>query len=147
LLTGWRGGIYFIFIKTLYPELLVFVSIVLMGCAHSLTLTNFATGETLNGEFNTGTKQIFVTLKNGEVLSGKYSAADNSSVMFGTAFAGGGGFAGGTAITSGGASQAYALLKSRSSNLMMEISVIYGTSNNGFGEAKTNDGRVYKVQF
>jgi len=132
--------------KKLYPSLLALVSVVLIGCAHSLTLTNFATGETLNGEFNAGTRDIYVTLKSGEVLSGKYSAASNASVSFGTVFAGGGA-ATGTAITSGGASQAYAILKSPSSSLMMEVIVTYGTNNNGFGEARTNDGRVYKVQF
>lgn len=131
----------------LYPALITFMAILLIGCAHPVTLTNFNTGETLNGEFNTGTREITVTLRNGELLSGKYSAASNSSVTFGTVFAGSGGFAGGTAINSGGASQAYAILKSQSSSLMMEVIVTYGTNNNGFGEARTNDGRVYKVQF
>jgi len=133
--------------KRLYPVLLALFTLVLIGCVHPVTLTNFNTGETLNGEFNTGSREITVTLRNGEVLSGKYSAASNTSVTFGTVFAGGGGFAGGTAINSGGASQAYAILKSQSSSLMMEIIVTYGSNKNGFGEARTNDGRVYKVQF
>jgi hypothetical protein len=133
--------------KRLYPVIMTLVAIVLIGCAHPVTLTNFNTGESLNGEFNTGTREITVTMRNGEVLTGKYSAASNSSVTFGTVFAGSGGFAGGTAINSGGASQAYAILKSQSSSLMMELIVTYGSNNNGFGEARTNDGRVYKVQF
>jgi hypothetical protein len=50
--------------------------------------------------------------------------------------------------TSGGEAKAHAFLKSNKSNLMMEIIVSYSdASGHGFGEAQTNDGRRFKVQF
>jgi hypothetical protein len=50
-------------------------------------------------------------------------------------------------IRSGGTSQAYALLKSTSSNLMMELIINYSEWNgHGFGEGRTNSGQRYKIQ-
>lgn len=86
-----------------------------------------------------------------EILSGKYSALSNATVTFGNAFA----FSGastssafGSGITAGGQSNAYALLTSKTSKLAMEIICVYSEwSGQGFGEARTNDGSVFKVQF
>jgi len=123
----------------------------LIGCSSGMTLTNFQTGDVLKGEFNQWDRTVKVIMPNGEVLSGKYSDVNNSSMTFGTAVGVSGTTTGtliGTGISVGGSGNAYALLKSETSKLMVEIVV----SNNdltghGFGEAKTNDGRVFKVQY
>ncbi len=135
-----------------YPFSLIIVlsCALLVGCAHSISLVNFSSGETLAGEYNELTREISVTMPNGEIIKGQYSAASNSSVSYGTGFAASGGNLAsgfGTSFSSGGASQAYALLRSSTSKLIMEMAVTYGSNRQGFGEARTNDGRVYKVQF
>lgn len=131
----------------------------LTACAHSLQLVEFETGQVLNGEYNELNRTVTVTMPDGEVLTGKYSALTNAAVTFGSAFGSGTAFSGNTSatafgssfgygISAGGQSSAYALLKSEKSNLMMEILVKYSEwSGHGFGEARTNDGRRYKVQF
>ena len=128
-----------------------FITIVLNACTHSIQFTNFESGETLNGTYNKLSKTVKVTMPNGEVLSGQYTAMTNASFSMvnasaysGTAYASGTGYG----MTVGGTSNAYALLKSNSSNLMMEIIVNYSEwSGSGYGEARTNKGKVYKVQF
>jgi hypothetical protein len=136
--------------KHTFTLLIALTCTLLVGCAHSIALVNFNSGETLAGEYNSGTREISVIMPNGETLKGQYSAASNASVSYGTGFASSGGnFASGfgTSVSSGGASQAYALLRSSTSKLMMEMVVTYGSNGQGFGEARTNDGRTYKVQF
>lgn len=129
--------------------LLVFTCLGLAGCAHTLTLVDFQKGETVLGKYTDG-GGVTVTMPSGEVLSGKYSVVDNARFTFATATAvAGGQVAAGSAtgITTGGSGQAYALLRSPTSRLMMEIIATYGSSGHGFGEARTNDGRVFRVQF
>ncbi len=129
----------------------ILFAILLVGCVHKIELTHFQTGQVLQGEYNTGSYKISITMPNGEILSGKYVALENASFSFGTATA----FSGmasatafGQGIAVGGAGQAYALLKSEKSSLMMEIVASYSEwSGHGFGEARTNDGRTFKVQF
>ena len=61
-------------------------------------------------------------MPDGEVLFGKYSAISNTTPVFQTGFG--------------------------VSTLMMEIIVSYSEwTGHGYGEATTNDGRKYKVQF
>ena len=129
---------------------LLFV-LVFVGCAHKITFTNFESGEILNGEYNTADKSIKVTMPNGEMLIGSYAAISSSSILFGNSFATSGGATAtgfGTGIAVGGNSKAYAILSSQKSSLMMELLVSYSEWNgHGFGEAKTYDGKIYKVQF
>lgn len=130
---------------------LIFIVLGLTGCTHTMTFTNFESGEVLHGQFSEIDRSVTVTMPNGEVLSGKYSALSNAMVTFGNTFAFSGGAtanAFGTGITAGGSSKAYALLASQKSKLLMELIVSYSEWDlHGFGEARTNDGRVYKVQF
>lgn len=131
----------------------------LTGCTHKMILTDFDKGEVLEGHYTEMTKKVEVLMPNGEILKGKYSAISNSSFTFtnststataysGTASAFGTGSSFGTGYSIGGAGKAYALLKSETSNLMMELLVDYNAwDGSGFGEARTNDGRRYKVQF
>lgn len=141
-------------------------TLALAGCVtRTATLVEFSTGQVLKGKFSDsaatgGTAEI--TMPDGEVLSGRYSAVRDvdqlsftSATMSGTATSGsrsgfmsGSGF--GATHTVGGKGNAYALLTSTKpgSSLVMEFIVTYGVlDGHGFGEARTNDGRVYKVQF
>ena len=131
--------------------LLFLVIFVLCACTHPMTLTDFESGEILQGSYNEANRSVTVTMPDGEVLTGKYSAISNATATFGNAFAVSGGASAsvfGTGITTGGAANAYSLVMSQSSKLAMEILVTYSEWNGqGFGEARTNDGRIYKVQF
>ena len=95
----------------------------LAGCAGGLKLTHFQTGQVLHGEYSQISRGITVTMPDGEVLKGQYSAVQDAA----------------SNITTG-----YALLTSETSGLMMEIIIKYG--GHIFGIAKTNDGRTYRVQ-
>jgi len=128
----------------------------LAGCAttRQLTLVDFQTGHTLEGEMNKSDRSITVTMLDGEVLYGKYSSISNTAPVYETGVGVSTGshrgsiFGTGITIGSGGPSKRYGLLKSNTSNLMMEIDVSYSElSGHGYGEAITNDGREYKVQF
>lgn len=138
------------------------LAILLTGCVtRKVQLSNFETGEVLIGKFtdSPGTNgKARVTMPDGEVLEGTYSAIRGSeSVAFGSAFSTvSNGAQIGTALTygssysTGGSGKAYAILKSTKpgSRLMMEIIASYGVlSGHGFGEARTNDGRAYKITF
>jgi hypothetical protein len=111
------------------------------GCAQisprSFDLTDFQSGDTLKGIYNSSTKEVFVTMPDSQILKGKYFRMHNATFTFAKSF---------YAYSTSKSGDAYALLKSETSNLMMEIIVTY-QGNHGFGEAITNDGRVYKVQF
>ena len=139
---------------SLFIVLFFVACLFLTGCApRHITLVDFQTGETLDGELNESDRNITVTMPDGEVLSGKYSAISNTSPVYETGIGVGTGshhgsiFGGGIAF-GGGPSQGFGLLKSNTSKLMMEIVVTYSEwSGHGYGEATTNDGRKYKVQF
>jgi len=113
--------------------------------------TDFEKGDVLIGTYNTWTKNISLVMPDNEELTGKYIALSNAAFTFGTGTAYSGSkttTASGYSISSGGSSQVYALLKSTKSKLMIEVIAQYSSwTGNGFGEARTNDGRVFKVQF
>jgi hypothetical protein len=137
--TNIRGGI------------LMLTFILFMGCSAGMTLTNFQSGEVLKGKFNQWDRSVTVEMPNGEILSGKYSDVNNSSMTFGSAFAYSGSSSAtvfGTGYTVGGSGNAYALISSKTSKLLMEIIVSNNDlSGHGFGDARTNDGRSFKVQY
>jgi hypothetical protein len=138
---------------------IVAVLILITGCSHKMTYVDFENGNVLEGHYVDYVKDIEVKMPNGELLKGKYSNISNNSFSFGNSFSNGTMTNGttttfgnansfGTGYSVGGAGKAYALLKSETSSLMMEVLVNYDAwSGNGFGEARTNDGRKYKVQF
>lgn len=130
---------------------LLFILFFVFGCTHSVKLVEFESGQVLHGEFNELSGNVKVTMPDGELLTGKYSALDETKMMFGNAFATDGlnsASAFGSGFSSGGKHQAYALLNSDASNLIMEVVVTYSKWNNqGYGKAVTNDGREFKVQF
>ena len=144
----------------------VVVLILVPGCiTRYATLVDFESGEVLKGKFTDSMATdgtVEVKMPDGEVLKGRYSGVrgiDQVSFTTATAFAlvhgrCGSGVASASGIGSqritGGQGKVYALLTSTKpgSKLVMEIVAIYGVlDGHGYGEARTNDGRVYKVQF
>ncbi len=124
------------------------------GCAYNVELISFETGETLRGGFNVSSHEVWVNMADGTRLSGKYVELRNDSISFGTtsstAFAGRtfGSFSSfGTAYSIGSTSIGYAILRNPGTKLMMEVLVRANLDNTGMGEARTNDGRTYKVIF
>jgi hypothetical protein len=164
------------------------------GCiTRRAQLANFESGEVIHAKF-TDTPltngKITVTMPDGEVLKGDYSAIrEQDSVTFSSAFVTGSAdgnarttysgqtegrvgrvpfstessgqidttahvdssaYATGQSRTIGGTGRAYAIISSTKpgSKLMMEIIASYGVlSGHGWGEARTNDGRKYRVTF
>ncbi|MDR1460107.1 MAG: hypothetical protein LBI78_00475 [Campylobacteraceae bacterium] len=130
------------------------------GCAskHDVILVGFNSEEILKSVFDEKTETVIVTMPDGEILSGSYSSLDSEEPVYfsntlgyssGSRYHRGGTFGGiGIGLNFGYESTKYALLTSQTSSLKMEIlATIRSWSKNGFGEAKTNDGRVYKIQF
>lgn len=136
-----------------------------MSCA-TATFTNFETGEQFTGTFTDGMGtggKCKVTMPDGQELKGRYSGLrGHESISFGSGSANtfatasngnsvsafGNSF--GSTYSAGGRGTAHAMLKSTTpgSKLMMEIWAKYNTvSGGGFGEARTNDGRTYSVDF
>jgi hypothetical protein len=141
-----RSYVYFLGI------LLIAGSLFLAGCAaRSISLVDFQTGQTIEGQLDNSDRSVTVTMPDGEILYGKYSDISGSTTVFGTGF----GVSShshatifSTSVAGGGASRIYALLRSSSSSLMMELALSYSEwTGHGYGEAITNDGRNYKVQF
>ncbi|MDR1285765.1 MAG: hypothetical protein LBJ88_06165 [Campylobacteraceae bacterium] len=139
---------------------LFMIVLFLGGCAskHDVMLIGFNSEDVLKSVFDEKTQTVTVTMPDGEVLSGNYSSLDSEEPMYfsntfgyssGSRYRSGGTFGGiGIGLNFGYESTKYALLTSQTSPLKMEILVtIKNWSKNGFGEAKTNDGRVYKIQF
>jgi hypothetical protein len=144
---------------------------VLTGCVMQATLVDISSGVTLKAKFtdNSGTGgKCQVQMPDGEILIGKYSGIRGTDeISFSNAvgkinskteynYSGlnsntnGTYSLAGSTRTVGGQGKAYAILTSTKpgSTLVMEIISIYNVvSGGGFGDAKTNDGRVYKVIF
>jgi hypothetical protein len=110
--------------RTIISCLIITITVFLTSCstvtAKKITLTQFESGEVIVGNVNSLTRDIAIAMPNGEVLQGKFTLQKSGD--------------------------AYALLKSTSSNLMLEIrATVSGSS--GFGEAQSNGGTKYRVQF
>jgi len=142
---------------------------ILTGCVMQATLVDVSTGVTLKAKFtdNSGTGgKCQVQMPDGELLTGRYSGVRGTDeISFSNAVGNrnsktefnkngvnsntNGTFSvAGSTRTIGGQGKAYAILTSTKpgSTLVMEIISIYNVvSGGGFGDAKTNDGRVYKV--
>lgn len=142
-----------------------------VGCTKTVNFVQFDTGQIIQGEYQRASRIITVTMPDGQILSGPVSRVSNATFTFSNAFASGStvatgsAFGGGQAytgtatassfgsgfgygITGGGRAQGYAIMKSQTSTLMMELIAVYSEwTGEGFGEARTNDGRVFKVQF
>ncbi len=129
--------------KYLGSVLLIFC---LAACAHQLKLVDMESAQVIYGTYNKADRSVIITLPTGEVLTGQYSALSNASVSVGSLFYGSK-VATGYSVSEGGTSKAYAILTGDRGTIM-EIMVDYSAWNHqGYGEARTKDGKVYKVQF
>ncbi len=145
--------------------ILLFVTL-LAGCVtRHATLVEFETGEVLQGKFTDSMATdgtVEVIMPDGELLTGRYSGVrEKNEITFSSATASASGSAEGSKFygsasaigsqrTTGGQGKAYALLTSTKpgSKLVMEIIAIYNVlDGHGYGEARTNDSRQYKLQF
>jgi hypothetical protein len=130
--------------KIMKKAIILLILFVLTGCVHSVKLTNIESGVTLRGTYTKSDRSMEVTMPDGEVLYGTFSRVTDPSARFGNAFGGQTAYN----LSAGGRANLYALLKSIESDLMMEIFVLYNElDGHGFGDARTNDNRGYKVQF
>jgi hypothetical protein len=130
--------------------------LLLCGC-RTVTLTSFDTGEQVRVRAHSIGHKIWAHMPDGEVLEGHFASVTSGSVgfSFGSATAYGGGqtataFGNGTSYNIGGSGEVYALLKSTKpgSQLMLEMIATFSPLNGtGFGQARTNDGRTYKLVF
>jgi hypothetical protein len=128
----------------------------LCGC-HTVNLINASNGETIKVHSHMMSRNLWAEMPDGEILEGKFAAVSNESIGVTTGSATS--FGGGTSATavgsatsynSGNSGTVYALLKSTKpgSKLTLEINGTFNpVSRQGFGEAKTNDGRTYKIVF
>ena len=123
----------------------------LSGCVKDMDMVEFKTGDKAEGFWDPGKHELRVYLEDGDVLTGKYVKMNSPRFSIG-ANVGGFGSRGiwGVHPRVGfkGVGNIYALLESSKSSTAMEVIVDYKMiSGSGHGEARTNDGRVYKVVF
>lgn len=162
-----------LFINTV---LLLFLIISMQSCTVTkyATLLDIETAEKITAKFTDSNQtggSVEVVMPDGEVLSGTYTGIRGVDIV---TFSNSTGFqTGNVSVTGsnglsatatgssnyseagatravGGQGKAYALLSSTDpdSRLVMEIIAIYNVvGGGGFGDARTNDGRVYRVIF
>ncbi len=140
------------FVNMNYFKLIILLNVILLsGCAHQIKFVEFSTGIYVYGTIDKSNRTIKVTLPNGEALEGKYTK--NSGAKFSIGATVGKGRSSSIWGVSprlgiGGKKQIYSIITSHSSKLIMEIIAdVSWPSGSGFGEARTNDGRVFKVIF
>jgi len=118
------------------------------GCTHRLKITELDTGKTLQGVYDVTHKTITVTMPDGEVLEGKYRPAGKNPYpgVRTPENAPKTGF--GSGVPSGIKADDYAVLQSDKTELMMEVFLYFDSfSEKGYGFARTNDGRRYKISY
>jgi len=135
---------------------LIMTAAFLSGC-HTVNLINTSNGETIKVHSHIMSRNIWAEMPDGEILKGKFATMTNESVgvTTGSATAFGGGTSAtvaGSATTynSGDSGTVYALLRSAKpgSKLTLEINGKFNpVSRQGFGTARTNDGRTYQIVF
>lgn len=122
-------------LKTYFISIFIFLS----ACSsiHPIKLVDVKEGKTLKGEYDNNTNIVKVWMANGEVLEGIYTfnkvssfTFDNRSNFSNTIYKNG---------------RAYAILKGDKGTVMEIMVDVSGYS--GFGEAVTNTGKRYGVQF
>ncbi len=135
---------------------MIVVAALLCGC-HTVNLTSFNSGETIKVHSHFMSRNLWAEMPDGEILKGRFATVTNESigVTAGSATAFGGGVSAtatgsSTSYNSGDSGTVYALLKSTKpgSKLTLEITGKFSpVSRQGFGQARTNDGRTYQVVF
>jgi hypothetical protein len=124
------------------------ICFIFAGCTHRLNLTELDTNQTLRGVYDTTYKTITVTMPDGEVLEGKYHPASKNQYpgVHTPENAPKTGF--GSGVPKGIKADDYALLQSEKTKLLMEVFLYFDSfSEKGYGFARTNDGRRYKISY
>jgi hypothetical protein len=131
---------------------LILTGFFFIGCSSHLKLTHLDSGNTLKGRYDTVYKEITVTMPNGEILTGKYRPAKENPFPSPEDYKQTdppqkSGF--GSGIPHGIRADVYALLKSEKTGLMMEVFLGYDSfkGGDGFGFARTNDKKSYKITY
>ena len=129
---------------------MILISFCLCGCSTTMQLMEFKSGEIAEAFIDANKGEIRVYMPDGEILKGPYSTMTNPRFSIGAGLGGhwGGGVYPSVSLDPG--SKLYALLSSQdaASSLVMEIIADQSKfSGKGRGEARTNDGRVFKIVF
>ncbi len=127
---------------------IVIVSLCLFGCSTTMQLVEFKSGEVAEAFIDANKGEIRVYLPDGEILKGPYSTITNPRFSIGAGVGGYGGTRVYPSVSLDPGSKLYALLSSQdaSSTLVMEIIADQSKfTGKGRGEARTNDGRVFKI--
>lgn len=125
----------------------IIFSLILIGCTKNVVLTDMLTGETLQGTA-TSSRDLEITMPDGEVLKGTYTVIRGEAVSFGSvAGYSPTGFStmNGTAFMVSNNGQVYAVLRGDKGTIM-EVQAVFSGSH-GFGTAVTNRKKEYRVQF
>ena len=124
----------------------------LAGCSHNLTLKNLKSQRTLKGRYDTAYSEITVTMPGGDILKGKYRPATDHPFPTEKQYnlpdpPPKSGF--GSGLPHGLRADVYAFLNSEKTDLMMEVFLGYDSfkGGDGFGFARTNDKRTYKIKY
>lgn len=120
--------------------------LVTAGCVYNFKLVDMREGTTIIGEYNKASESVEVTLPSGEHLTGEYVALTNASISYGSLFSGTN-VATAYGINVGGSSNGYALLTDGHGTVMEIIFQYSEWTGHGFGVAKTNKGKEYKIIF
>jgi len=130
----------------------ILIGFLISGCSSHLKLIHLDSGNTLEGRYDTVYNEITVTMQNGEILTGKYRPAKENPFPSSEDYKQKdplpkSGF--GSGIPHGIRADVYALLKSEKTDLMMEVFLGYDSfkGGDGFGFARTNDKRTYKITY
>lgn len=132
------------------PCFILLISLCLYGCSTTMRLMEFKSGEVAEAFVDSNKGEIRVYMPDGEILIGPYNTLTNPRFRIGAGLGGHGGGRVYPTVRFDTGSKLYALLSSEkaSSSLVMEIIADQSTlSRKGRGEARTNDGRVFKIVF
>ena len=123
----------------------------LSACSKNLQLVEFKSGAKAEGFWDSGKRELRIYLEDGEILTGKFIKMSHARfrVTTGVGFGGRHTRAGVyPSIGIDGQGNIYALLENPESHLVMEVVADYNwLGGGGHGEARTNDGRIYKIVF
>ncbi len=132
--------------KILFYSVFILV-IMTTACTHKFKLHDSSDGLTLTGTYNTATNNVNVVIRSGEKLEGKYVSYANTAITHNSLFYGTEVVTKYRVAVSGGASVGYAVLLGDRGTVMEIIYQFDKVTGHGFGTAKSNDGKEYRVIF
>lgn len=133
-------------------KILLFLTIItfLSGCGvRQMDVIDFKSGTTLRGEYDDFEQTAKVIMPSGEVLTGHVTEIRESINSFTNELGTGKNKNNNNLSTTTTTSNVYVaqgILKSNTSNLIMDLNLTLTNMGGGYGTAKANDGKEYKVQ-